>query len=234
MKAVILAGGKGTRLAPYTTVFPKPLIPIGHRPILDLIITQLATHGFSDITLSVGYLAELVQAYFSNGNSPSGVSLSYVKETEPTGTAGALKLLNDMDDSFLVMNGDVLTDLDYTDFFKFHKKNGGLLTIGTYTKKTKIDLGVISTTKNTVTNYIEKPTHTYDVSMGVYAYEPEVLKFIPQNQYFDFPDLVLKLIKSGEKVVSYPFNGYWLDIGRPEDYKLAQEKFTSDPDQFNR
>jgi NDP-sugar pyrophosphorylase family protein len=227
MKAVILAGGKGTRLLPYTTVFPKPMIPLGQKPILDIIIRQLSYYGFCDIILSVGYLAELIQAYFQNGNSQfPNIKFTYIKEREPTGTAGSLRLISGLDDTFLVMNGDVLTSMDYSKFIAYHKDKGGILTIGMHRRRVKIDLGVIETDENGILiGYMEKPEKVYLVSMGVYAYEPEVLHYIEPGKYLDFPDLVLRLLDNGEKVVGYSCDDYWLDIGRHEDYAKAQDEF---------
>lgn len=227
MKTVILAGGKGTRLRPYTTVFPKPLMPIGHRPILDIIIQQLSRHGFKDIVLSVGYLSELIQAYFDNVSSRlNDVKLTYVKEDKPTGTAGSLASISGLDEPFMVMNGDVLTTLDYSKLVDYHHRKGGILTIGMYKKHVKIDLGVVEMDGDgTLTGYVEKPEKIYDVSMGIYVYDPAVLSYIDQGEHLDFPDLVLRLLEHGEKVVGYPFDGHWLDIGREEDYFQAQKKF---------
>ena len=234
MKAVILAGGKGTRLAPYTTVFPKPLVPLGNRPILDIIVRQLVYYGFRDITMSVGYLAELIQAYFQNCEERfQDVNFTYIKEQEPTGTAGSLGLISGLDETFLVINGDVLTSIDYSDLVAYHMERKGLLTIGIHQKKVKIDLGVVGIDQEgRVTSYTEKPEKAYNVSMGVCVYEPSVLKLIEPNMYLDFPDLVLRLIDKGEKVIAFPFDGYWLDIGRREDYVRAQEEFELREDIF--
>lgn len=234
MKAIILAGGKGTRLAPYTTVFPKPLFPLGQRPILDIIIQQLANYGFQDIVITVGYLAELIKAFFQNSSSRfTNINLTYVNEDEPTGTAGSLGIIEELDETFLVMNGDVLTSMNYSKFIDYHKSKGGILTIAMHKKKVKIDLGVLEIDKNAIlTGYDEKPEKVYPVSMGIYIYEPAVLKYIEPNKYLDFPDLVLKLLEKGEKVVGYPCEEYWLDIGRPEDYLRAQEKFEQMKDIF--
>lgn len=226
-KAVILAGGKGTRLAPYTTVFPKPLVPLGHRPILEIITLQLMHHGITDIVLSLGYLGELIQAYFQNANGRfANLNLRYIKETKPLGTAGSLGLIPDFNETCIVMNGDVLTTMDYTQLIDYHHARGGILTIGMFRKPVNIDLGVIETGRNgEITAYIEKPVQNYNVSMGVYVYEPEVLRYIAPDTYLDFPDLVCRLLASGEKVVGYAFDDYWLDIGRHEDYALAQKEF---------
>jgi|TARA_Y100000294_G_scaffold23082_1_gene19641 NDP-sugar pyrophosphorylase family protein len=227
MKAVILAGGKGTRLEPYTTVFPKPLVPIGHRPIVDIIVRQLAYYGFRDIVLNVGYLSELIRAYFQNGiNDLENVKLSYHKESEPIGTAGSLRTIQGMSETFLVMNGDILTTMDYTKLITYHREKGGILTISMHKKRNKVGLGVIETDNNDcLTSYEEKPETEYKVSMGVYVYEPEALEYIDPDVYLDFPHLVTRLLESGEKVVGYPCSDFWLDIGNHEDYVKAQKVF---------
>ena len=227
IKAIILAGGKGTRLAPYTTVFPKPMVPLGHQPILEILIGQLVSHGITDITICLGYLGELIQAYFQNQTGwLANVNLSYVKESQPMGTAGSISLVPDLDDTFLVMNGDILTTLNFSHLIAYHRKNEGALTIGMYPKQVNIDLGVIKTdNQSRLIGYEEKPKHHYNVSMGIYVYEPAVLKYIKPGRHLDFPDLVLTLIKNKQPVVGYPFNDYWLDIGRHEDYAQAQQEF---------
>ena len=234
MKAVILAGGKGTRLAPYTTIFPKPLVPLGQKPILDIIIRQLAYYGIVEIVLNVGYLAELIQAYFQNVNDKfPDVDITYIKEKHPLGTAGSLGLISGLNDTFIVMNGDVLTTLDYSKLLAHHREKGGIITIGMAQKQVKIDLGVMKVDKNgRLTDYIEKPEQYYNVSMGIYVFEPVVLKYIENNTYLDFPDLVKRLLENGEKVIAYPCNDYWLDIGSKEDYVLAQEQFEQMKDKF--
>ena len=227
MKAVILAGGKGTRLAPYTTVFPKPLVPLGNQPILEIIIRQLVHHGFTDIVLSVGHLAELIQAYFQNGNERvQGTNITYVRERCPLGTVGALALVPDLDDSFLVMNGDVLTSLDYAKLMKSHRENGGLLTIAMHKRQVKIDLGLMEVNERfELQRFVEKPTLTHMVSMGVYIYEPEIVRYIQPGQYLDFPDLVQQLLRDKRKVVGHPSDDYWLDLGSHADYAKAVEEF---------
>ena len=225
MRAVILAGGKGTRLLPYTTVIPKPLMPVGDRPILEVIIRQLKYYGFSSVTMAVGYLAELIEAYFSDGNK-HGIKIDYSREEKPLGTIGSLSLIDGLDSTFLVMNGDVLTNLDYCRLVDFHEKNRAAATIATYNKQVKIDLGILEMDEGfRLKEFTEKPTLKYRVSMGIYVFEPEILSFIEPNGYLDFPDLVLALMKAGRKVMGFPFDGYWLDIGRHEDYVRAQEEF---------
>ncbi len=229
IKAVILAGGKGTRLAPYTAVFPKPLVPIGDRPILEIIIRQLRNAGINDVVLSVGHLGELIEAYFHNVNLLyPGLHLSYQRESKPLGTAGPLALIPGLGKNFLVMNGDVLTSLDYRDLIDFHLRMRAILTIAIHGREVRTDLGVLKTnSRGRLTSYEEKPVLKYNVSMGVYIYNIKVLDYIPKNRYLDFPDLVNRLLCDGEKVVGFHSHDYWLDIGRKEDYELAQQEFHS-------
>jgi len=225
MKAIILAGGRGTRLAPYTTILPKPLMPIGDKPILDIVIRQLRHHNYTDITLAVGYLAELLMAYFGTGER-FGVNLTYSHEEQPLGTAGPIALVSDLDDRFLVMNGDVLTAIDYSDMLAHHRASGAIGTVAVYPRSVKIDLGVVEyDDQHRLTNYIEKPTQHYRVSMGIYIFEPRVLDFIPKNQRLDLPELVKNLVTAGEVMNCYPYDGYWLDIGRADDYAQAAADF---------
>jgi NDP-sugar pyrophosphorylase family protein len=224
--AVILAGGKGTRLAPYTTVLPKPLMPIGDRAILDVVVRQLRSYGFTRQVFAVGYLAHLVKAVFGDG-SGHGVSIRYHEEREPLGTAGPLATVDGLDETFLAMNGDVLTTLDYGELLEVHKRSGNALTIATHRRTVRSEYGVLHLDGDAhagmqqVTGYEEKPEIPYIVSMGVYVVEPRALSHIPRGQRFDIPDLVLALLGAGESVGSYLFEGYWLDIGRHDDYEQA-------------
>ncbi|NUQ84516.1 MAG: NTP transferase domain-containing protein [Anaerolineales bacterium] len=232
MKAVILAGGRGTRLSPYTKILPKPLMPIGDMPILEVMLKQMKRAGITDVTLTVGHLANLLRTFFMDGQQ-WGMNISYSYEEKPLGTAGPLSLIEGLDSTFLVTNGDVLTTLDFRELAAFHKAQGGIATIAVHQRQVKIDLGVVqSDGGHRISGYIEKPTYDYTVSMGIYVFEPQVLKFIPHNVYLDFPELVLKLIAAGEKVVGYPFDGYWMDLGRPDDYAQAAEDFASMREQF--
>jgi NDP-sugar pyrophosphorylase family protein len=225
MQAVILAGGKGTRLKPYSTAFPKVLMPIGQWPILEIIVRQLRHYGFLKIVMAVGHMKELIQAYFGDG-SKWGVTIVYSAEEFPLGTAAPLRLIPGVEDDFLVMNGDVLTDMDYAEFFDRHRTGASLCTIAMYQKPIRIDLGVIKTDeRDAIVDYIEKPVLSYSVSMGVYAFKKETIDHIPPNAYFDFPQLILKLIGEKRAVAGYRFDGLWLDIGRPSDYELAEEEF---------
>jgi NDP-sugar pyrophosphorylase family protein len=225
MKSVVLAGGKGTRLAPYTTILPKPLMPIGDMPILEILLRQMKRCCVEEVILTVGYLSEILRAFFQDGER-LGLKISYSFEDEPLGTAGPLSLIQGLDGTFLVTNGDVLTTLDFTDLVRAHVQSGAIATIATHARKVKINFGVIQFDgANYIKGYIEKPTYDFHVSMGIYIFEPRVLEFIPYNQYLDFPDLVLRLIKAGEQVNGYIYDGYWQDLGREDDYKRAIEDF---------
>jgi NDP-sugar pyrophosphorylase family protein len=224
-KAVILAGGKGSRLAPYTTVLPKPLLPVGDRAILDVVVRQLKGHGFDDLTFAVGYLAHLIQAVFGDG-SRHDVSIEYHEEKVPLGTAGALAMIDGLDDTFLAMNGDVLTAIDYADLYRIHREAGNVMTIATHRRVVQTDYGVIHEDgllgeTRRVTGYTEKPEIPYTVSMGVYVFEPAVLDHIEPDTYLDLPDLVLRLLGENLQVGHFLYDGYWLDIGRHDDYEKA-------------
>jgi NDP-sugar pyrophosphorylase family protein len=227
MKAVILAGGKGTRLAPYTTVFPKPLMPIDDMPILEIVLRQLVHYGFNDITLAVGHLAELLMAYCGDGKK-FGMKIDYSHEQQPLGTAGPIALIPNLDETFLVMNGDLLTTLDYASMHQYHRERGAIATLASYQREIKIDLGVVEIDENNwVQDYVEKPTYHYTVSTGVYIFEPEIVEYIPVNQRLDLPELILRLRDNGKPVNVYGFDGYWLDIGRHDDYQTAISEFTA-------
>ena len=232
MKAVVLAGGKGTRLQPYTTILPKPLMPIGEMPILEVLLRQMKRAGINHVVLTVGHLASLLRAYFGDG-AQWDLDITYSYEKKPLGTAGPIALVQGLDKTFLVTNGDVLTTLDMKKLIAFHKQKGGIATIAAHRRQVKIDLGVIQWDgDDRVSGYIEKPTTDYTVSMGIYVFEPRILDYIPVGQYLDFPDLILKLIASGEKVSGYIFDGYWMDLGRPDDYVQANQDFTDMKEQF--
>jgi NDP-sugar pyrophosphorylase family protein len=232
MKAIVLAGGKGARLAPYTKVLPKPLMPIGDMPILEVILRQMKLAGIKDVVLTVGHLSELLRAFFQDG-SRLGLDISYSYEDSPLGTAGPIAFVPNLNETFLVMNGDVLSTLSLSKLIEFHKEQNAIATIATHHRKVKIDLGVIQWNGGThIRGYIEKPSYDYSVSMGIYVFEPAILAYIPTGEYYDFPDLVKKLIEKGEKVVGYRFDGYWQDLGHPEDYESATHDFDHMRSQF--
>ncbi len=235
LTAVVLAGGQGTRLRPYTISFPKPLVPVGNHPILEILIQQLARDGFTRLIVAVGHLSELIEAYFGNG-SRWGVSIEYAHENQPLGTAGPLKsVASKLPPEFLVVNGDILSDLDYAAFLHSHTihPETPALTISTQRRTLSSEYGVLVTdADNRVTEYLEKPSYDLRVSEGVYAFSHDALKWIPDNERFDFPDLVIALMAAGETVHARPHDGLWLDIGRPEDYERAQELVSAQPERF--
>ncbi len=216
------------RMRPYTTVLPKPLMPVGDRPILDVIIRQLARHGFERVTIVTGHLAELIEVFFGDG-AKYGLGIDYFREDEPLGTVGALASLDDLGDQFLVMNGDVLTDLDYAALLGDHVESGAAATIAAHKRDVDISLGVLQfddgSDPERLTGYVEKPTYHYEVSMGVYAFSRRILDFVERGQRLDFPDLVLRLIAEGETVRAKRSEDYWLDIGRHDDYETAMDEF---------
>ncbi len=225
MKAVILAGGKGTRLKPYTTILPKPLMPIGDMPILEILLRQMKRAGINQAVLTVGHLAEMLRLFFQDGRN-LGLDITYSYEDSPLGTAGPLSLIDGLDDTFMVANGDVLTTLPLNSLLDHHRLSGAAATIAMHRRKVHIDLGVIEQNDDgQVTGYIEKPTYDFMVSMGIYVFEPRVLEYIPRDQYLDFPDLVKQLIAADEIVAGFPFDGYWQDLGRADDYERAIEDF---------
>lgn len=225
MRAVILAGGKGTRLRPYTTNIPKPMVPLGEMAIMEVVLRQLAASGCQKVTVAVNRLAQLIMAYFGDG-SKWGLEIDYSVEDSPLGTIGPLKLLPNLPDDFLVMNGDILTDLDFGKFFQAHLGSGAMATIATYERNVNIDFGVLKFREDhRIVEFVEKPTEQFCVSMGIYAFSRRILEFVPENQQFGFDHLMLTMIERGLDVRAYPYHGYWLDIGRPDDYDRANEEF---------
>ncbi len=225
MKAVILAGGKGTRLKPYTTAFPKPLMPIGNRPVLEIIVLQLKAQGFREITMLVGYLDGLIRAFFGDG-SKFGVEIRYSKEEQPLGTAGGLSLVRqELKETFLMINGDTLTTLNFSDLVRDHERNRAIATVALKERHVRIDFGVVEVDgNNDIKGYTEKPDLVNLVSTGVNVLSPRVLNYVEPNRYLDFPKLIQNLIAAGETVRGYVFDGYWLDIGRPDDYEKANSE----------
>jgi NDP-sugar pyrophosphorylase family protein len=227
-RAIILAGGKGMRLRPYTAVLPKPLMPVGDRPVLDIVVRQLHHHGFERITMATGHLAELIEAMFGHGER-YGVTIDYFREDEPLGTVGALAMIGGLDEDFLVMNGDVLTDIDYLGLLERHRASDAVATIATTRRHVQISLGVLKfddgADSTRLTGYDEKPEIDYEASMGVYCFSPAVLEHIPAGSHSDFPELVLRLIAAGQVVRAWRSDDYWLDIGRHDDYEQAMDEF---------
>jgi len=233
MHAVILAGGQGTRLRPYTAVLPKPLVPIADRPILELLIRQLGRNGFDHIDLSVGHLGGLIKTYLDHIELPEGMELHYWWEDKPLGTAGALHQIDCLgEEPFLVMNGDVLTTMDFAQLMRFHRAQDAHLTIATHRKGVDIPLGVIESEDGFVISYTEKPTMRFDVSMGIYVYDHEVLEVIPHG-HFDFPDVVQALLDNGRKIAIYTGPGVWFDIGTIGEHERAMAEIEAHPELFD-
>jgi NDP-sugar pyrophosphorylase family protein len=228
MHAVILAGGKGTRLRPYTSRLPKPLVPIGDEfSILEIVLSQLSQQGFDKVTLAIGHLGHLIRSFVGDG-SRWNMHITYASEDTPRGTIGpVLGILDHLPEHFLVMNGDILTDLDYADVLAHHADGGAPLTVATCTREVRIDFGVLTTAGDRVVRFVEKPTVDYRVSMGVYGLSRTTLETYPPHMPFGFDDLVLDLLARGIHPAQYPFDGYWLDIGRPDDYDRANAEFDS-------
>ncbi|MBW2466817.1 MAG: NTP transferase domain-containing protein [Deltaproteobacteria bacterium] len=226
MKAFILAGGKGSRLLPYTTNFPKPLMPIKDKPILEIVIDRLRKADITDIIFGTGHMAELLQTFFGNGEK-FGVKISYSREDEPLGTAGPLNLVRDkLTDTFLVMNGDILTDIRFHELVKYHENEKSTATVALSRRTVDIDFGVVTLdSENQFLEWKEKPQIEYMVSTGIYIFEPEALDVLPGEGFFNLPDLIVKLAENNKKVKGYIHHGYWLDIGRPGDYAKACEDY---------
>ncbi|HWH00404.1 MAG TPA: sugar phosphate nucleotidyltransferase [Pilimelia sp.] len=226
MHAVILAGGKGVRLRPYTTALPKPLVPIGDsHAILEIVLEQLASCGFRSATLAINHLGPLIKAFVGDG-ARWGMRVDYVEETVPLSTVGPLFGMRDrLPEHFVVMNGDVLTDLDYGDLLHRHRLSGAPLTVAVATRTTSIDFGVLTVEGDKVVGFTEKPALTYQVSMGVYGMSRRTLAPYQPGRPFGFDQLVLDLLDRGDHPAGYQFDGFWLDIGRPEDYDAANQDF---------
>jgi NDP-sugar pyrophosphorylase family protein len=234
IRVIILAGGKGIRLKPYTTVFPKPLMPIGDMPILEVVLRQLKSFGFEKITLSVNHLADLIQTFFGNGHK-LGLDIAYCMEDTPLGTAGSISLVKDITEHFLVMNGDLLTTLDYGAMMRSHIDSGATATIGVFPREVRIDFGVLELgEKNQLLQYKEKPRIEFIVSMGVNAFHKSALDSIPKSQYLDIPTLMMNLKNAGKEVLSYRSQCQWLDIGRPDDYEQALAIFEQNKNLYLR
>lgn len=224
-RAIILAGGKGTRLRPYTVVLPKPLMPIGEFPILEVIIRQLVQHGFVHVTMAVNHQAEIIKAFFQDG-AKWGIRIDYSLEDKPLSTMAPLRLIKDLPENFLVMNGDILTDLSFSDIYNDHVSKNNIFTISSHVREQKIDYGVLEIDADGyLSGFSEKPKSKYLVSMGVYMASRRIMDFIPEGQSYGFDNLMIDLMAAGQPAAVRKFDGYWLDIGRPDDYMQAIEEF---------
>ncbi len=231
MQAVILAGGKGSRLKPFTTAIPKPLMPIDDLPILEIVLRQLKYYGFSDVILAVNHLAQLIMTFFGNGEK-LGLNIKYSMEDKMLGTAGPLSLINNLEEHFLVLNGDLLTTLNFDELFKYHVNVKSDATLSAYKQDIKIDLGVLEIEKEELVDYVEKPVYSYMVSTGIYVLNREVVEYVPKNEKMDLPDLIMALKRENKTVKCYQGDYYWLDIGRINDYEESVEIFKARRSEF--
>jgi NDP-sugar pyrophosphorylase family protein len=232
MMAIILAGGKGTRLKPFTMTIPKPLLPLGDVPILEVVLRQLAAAGVARVVITLGHMAHIFVAGLGDG-SRFGLHIDYCFEDEPLGTAGPIRLVGNLEDDFLVMNGDLLTTLNFRDLLETHLRNAAWGTIALHRREVKIDYGVVETTADgRLGNYIEKPTIPYEVSMGINVLSRRCVDFIPASGPFQMPELMLAMQRAGKPVLCYKTDCYWQDIGRFDDYQQASADFVDNPSKF--
>ena len=220
--AVVLAGGKGSRLMPHTSETPKPLVEVGGKPIVEYLLTQLASGGVREVHMAVNHQAERIESCLGDG-SRFGLRIQYSRESRPLSTIGPLKLIRDLPDDFIVANGDILSDLGVRALYRAHLRRRAGLTVATYEGTEKIDYGVLELDPdNNIVSFVDKPDYSFVVSMGIYVLNHSVLQYIPDEQPYGFDQLILKLLRFKRKVHAYPYDGYWLDIGRPADYERAQ------------
>jgi NDP-sugar pyrophosphorylase family protein len=221
MEAVILAGGRGTRLKPFTTTLPKPLVPVGERAIIEIVLNRLKKGGVEKVHIALNHLAHLIEAVVGDG-SRFGLEVAYCREEKPLSTVGPLKLIADLPNNFIVTNGDILSDIDIGRLYRHHLDNGALVTVATSQRTEKMDFGVMEISDSGfITGFKEKPEYNLTVSMGIYVFKKAVLDFVPENEKYGFDDLMYELLRRQQPVGYYPYDGYWLDIGRPADYEQA-------------
>jgi NDP-sugar pyrophosphorylase family protein len=229
MQAVILAGGKGTRLRPFTTTLPKPILPVGDEPVVAIVLSQLRDAGVTKVTMAVNHMAELIMSFFGTGHK-FGLCVEYSVEDRPLGTVGPVKRIPNLPEHFLVMNGDILTDLDFCALFRSHISGNAKLTVATYQREVPIDFGVLELNKaGSLKGFQEKPTFKFDVSMGVYMFSRSILEDVPDDEPYGFDQLVLSMLERGDAINSFRHSGYWLDLGRPDDYDRANQEIETLP-----
>ena len=232
MQAIILAGGQGTRLRPYTVSLPKPLVPIGDHPIIDIVLRQLKTAGFEDVVISTGHLSDLVQAYCGDG-SKWRLRVRYVREEHPLSTAGPLRLIEGLEENFLVVNGDILTSLKFEAIWRDHLDSHPIATLGICQRHMAVDFGVVELgEENELKRYTEKPRLEYHVAMGINVLNRKCITYIKPGEALGLPELYLRMQTAGETLKCYVSKDFWLDIGRPEDYQSAQDRLAEDPQAF--
>lgn len=233
IEAVILAGGKGTRLRPYTVSIPKPLVPLGEDPIIEILLRQLEACGIRRVHLALGHLANLIRAYLDQTDGTRRIEIHHSIEREPLGTIGPIKNIEGLGDTFLVLNGDVLTTLPLADLLAAHRREGCPATVAVHKRTVQMDYGVIELgPRSRMVGHREKPSLDVWVGMGVYVFERRVLDLIPNNERFDVPDLLHKLLDNGQEIFAYESDDYWMDIGRPDDYEIAYRDYTTAPERF--
>lgn len=233
MQAILMAGGKGTRLRPFTNILPKALVPIGEISILEMVLQQLHRNGFEKIIIAVGHKAELIMAVIGNG-SRFGLDIKYHYEDKPLGTIGALADLDGLEDNFLVMNGDICTNMSFGAFYQAHIESSAVGTVGTYRRFEKMELGILTLDEKNwkIIGFQEKPTYEFLVAIGVNAFNKSILEFIPKGEFFGFDDLMAKIIEEDIDVRAFPFNGIWHDIGRVDDYEKMLKEFADNPNAY--
>jgi NDP-sugar pyrophosphorylase family protein len=233
VEAVILAGGKGTRLRPYTVSIPKPLVPLGDEPIIEILLQQLEACGIRRVHLALGHLANLIKAYLEQTGTQRPLEILYSFESKALGTVGPVKQIPLTSDTFLVLNGDLLTTMSFADLIATHRRRGCIATLAVHTRQVVMDYGIVEVSPDArIVGHREKPSLDVKVGMGVYAFERRVLDHIPNDQKFDIPDLIQTLLRAGEPLAAYESDDYWMDIGRPDDYEIAYRDYTTSPERF--
>jgi NDP-sugar pyrophosphorylase family protein len=233
VEAVILAGGKGTRLRPYTISIPKPLVPLGDEPIIEILLQQLAACGIRRVHIALGHLANFIKAYLEQTGSQRSIEILYSFETKALGTVGPIKQIPLTSNTFLLLNGDVLTTMSFEDLINTHRQRGCVATLAVHTSQVVMDYGIVEVSADgRIVGHREKPSIDVNVGMGVYAFERRVLDHIPSDEKFDIPDLIQALLRAGEPIAAYQSDDYWMDIGRPDDYETAYRDYTSSPQRF--
>jgi len=233
IEAVILAGGKGARLRPYTISIPKPLVPLGEEPIIEILLRQIEACGIRRVHLALGHLANLIKAYFDQMDSQRRIEICHSFERQALGTIGPIKQITSLGQTFIVLNGDVLTTLSFPDLIAAHRRQGCIATLAVHKREVQMDYGVVEVTPDArIVGHREKPSLEVKVGMGIYIFERRVLDYIPENQKFDIPDLIRALLDAGESIAAYESEDYWMDIGRPDDYEIAYRDYTAAPERF--
>jgi NDP-sugar pyrophosphorylase family protein len=231
--AVILAGGTGTRLRPYTVSIPKPLVPLGDEPIIEILLRQLESCGVRRVHIALGHLANLIKAYFDQMDCAHGIEIRHSFERKALGTIGPIKQIAGLPETFLVLNGDVLTTLPYQDLVDAHRRQGCIATLAVHRRQVEMDYGVVDvSSESRIIGHREKPSLQVKVGMGIYVFERRVLEYIPAERKFDIPDLIRVLLEAGERIAAYESEDYWMDIGRPDDYETAHRDYTASPERF--